>query len=123
MSWDATLTRSDTGEDVADWNFTHNCNVMANLVLYPDTDTSRTTFQEVFTPQDPSWWKCLHGMDGRQGAEFLGRIVTGMRADPDRYRKLNPDNGWGDYDAFLAVLEEMRAAVPAGTPTRWSVVG
>ena len=33
------------------------------------------------------------------------RGVAAMRADPERYRAMNPENGWGDYEGALAYLE------------------
>jgi len=35
---------------------------------------------------------------------------------------MNPDNGWGNYDQFLALLKKMRDAIPEW-PTVWSVSG
>lgn len=123
MSWDAELVNAGTGDTIGEWNFTHNTNVMANLVLHPDTDTSRTVAQEVFAPQNTSWWRLLDGTDGPEGAKLLDRIIDGLRADPARFRQLNPTNGWGDYDSFLTVLVQMREAIPASGPVSWSVVG
>lgn len=46
MSWDATLLDAD-GEGVHDWNFTHNCNGMANAALDPHYE-QRSVADEVF---------------------------------------------------------------------------
>ncbi|MFZ2240551.1 MAG: hypothetical protein WAV90_13640 [Gordonia amarae] len=121
MSWDASLSRSATDED--EWNYTHNCNHMANAVLYPDFDTSRTVFSELLDPQCPSWWQLLDGLDGPESRRLLDRVITGMRAEPARFRAMNPSNGWGDYDRFLRVLERMRAAIPESGTVRWIVSG
>ena len=69
-----------------------------------------------------SWWTYLDGMEGPQGAALLDRIVRGLEGDPGRFRVMNPENGWGDYDSFLAVLRDMRKSVPEW-PTTWSVSG
>jgi hypothetical protein len=61
-----------------------------------------------------------HGRRRRQA--FLDRIITGLEADPTRFRAMNPDNGWGNYDQFLALLKKMRDAIPEW-PTVWSVSG
>lgn len=121
MSWDADLV-DDRGHEEGSWNYTHNCNAMMNLALDESYDTSQTTFQEVFMPKTESWWKQLDGMDGPVGAKFLDGIIRTMEADPPKYRALNPENGWGDYDRVLVVLREMRAAVPEW-PTTWKVRG
>lgn len=124
MSWDAYLT-DDRGHSEGEWNYTHNCNGMANLALDAEYE-QRGVFEEVFQvgdkPKHVTWWKLLDGMSGPAGAEFLDRIIRTMEADPEKYRALNPGNGWGDYDSFVKVLTEMRNAVPEW-PTTWAVSG
>jgi hypothetical protein len=70
----------------------------------------------------PAWFERLDGMSGKQGREYLLTIIAGLEADPGRYRAMNPDNGWGDYDSLLRVLREMADAVP-DWPTAWSTSG
>lgn len=125
MSWNAYLI-DDRGHVEGDWNYTHNTNVMANVVLYPDYDPTLGVGEEVLglgrgRPKS-TWWKDLDGLTGPEGAALLNRIIKGMEADPEKFRKMNPDNGWGDYDRFLAVLIEMRDRVPEW-PCRWEVNG
>lgn len=127
MSWTAVL-RDDRGHVEGDWNYTHNTNVVANLALDPNYHPL-STFDEVFrvSPEAkasaPSWWKQLDSMSGAEGGELLGRIIQGLEADPDRFRAMNPENGWGDYDGFLDVLKEMHRASLVEWPTRWEVSG
>lgn len=121
MSWDAYLT-DDRGHTEGEWNYTHNCNGMANAVLDPDYE-QRSVGEEVFRfTQHISWWVRLDGLSGSDGAALLDRIIRGLEADADRFRAMNPDNGWGDFDSFVKVLTEMRNAVPEW-PTTWSVSG
>ena len=120
MSWDADLI-DDRGHTEGEWNYTHNCNGMANAVLDPEYE-QRTVFAEVFDRKHVSWWKRLDGLSGPEGAALLDRIIRGLEADPERFRALNPENGWGDYDSFVKVLTDMRNAVPEW-PTTWSVSG
>jgi hypothetical protein len=119
MSWTAYLT-DDRGHDEGTWNYTHNCNHMADTVLDATGASCFTsdTGQIVFA----TWWKVLDGKTGPEGAALLDEIIRGFAADPDGFRTLNPDNGWGDYDSFLKILIEMRNAVPEW-PTVWSVNG
>ena len=129
MSWNVYLQSRPcpTCHDVCyfgEWNYTHNTNRMAHDVLGINNDGSGAVVLGLDRNDDGSrkrlWVEVLDGMDGPEGAEFLDRIITGLRADPDRYRAMNPDNGWGDYDSFVAVLESMRDAVPE-RPCVWSV--
>lgn len=31
--------------------------------------------------------------------------LTRLRSDPDKYRKLNPSNGWGSYEGLVKFVE------------------
>lgn len=61
------------------------------------------------------WSKALatttvRGLDGAPASEAAGVLaaaVERMRANPDDYRPMNPENGWGDYEGALAFLEWM----------------
>lgn len=138
MSWDADLI-DDRGHEEGQWNYTHNCNGMANAVLRDDPtlwaevharsvawwrrrNRDDVADREDDNPEYGSWWDALDDMTGPEGAAFLDRIIRGLEADPERFRAMNPDNGWGDFDSFVKVLTEMRNAVPEW-PTKWSVSG
>ena len=138
MSWDATLEVTDTtlcphcggavsteSYDVESWNYTHNTNDMI-AAAYEAVSGEQT--EQCDGPLGPAigaaWWKRLDGASGEDGATYLSEIIKGLEADPDRYRAMNPENGWGDYDRLLVVLREMRDA-PAShdLPTTWRVSG
>lgn len=139
MSWNAHLV-DDRGHTEGDWNYTHNCNGMANIAAEEaGVDIPIDTTECWALPAKPggafglthyptgtgdrlSWWRHLDGMSGPEGASFLDKIIRGLEADPDRFRAKNPENGWGDFDSFLKTLTEMRNAVPEW-PTKWSVNG
>jgi hypothetical protein len=72
----------------------------------------------------PAWWKRLDGVSGQLGAAYLASIVEGLESDPERFRGMNPPNGWGEYDGLLRVLREMRDR-PAedDRPSVWRVSG
>lgn len=104
MSWDAEF-------DGQPFNYTHNTNGM--IAAAYEVVTGEPTKQcggPLGAAIGPGWWKRLNGMTGRQGAAYLGQIIAGLEADPDRFRAMNPENGWGDYDRLLVVLRKMRAA-------------
>jgi hypothetical protein len=58
---------------------------------------------------------------GANLAEFAGKTageclpaltaaVATMRAEPERFRAMDPPNGWGSYDTLLPALDELVAA-------------
>ena len=98
----------DRGHTEGEWNYTSNCNRMANDAV----------FDEIGGP----WWMHLSGMSGPDGAAFLNLIINGLTTDSGRYVAMNPKNGWGDYASFVELLTEMRNAVPEW-PTEWTVNG
>lgn len=111
MSWDACLVCDCCGHEIIDQNYTHNCNGMANAVLLDEGDNS-----------GESWWKQLDGMSGPTSAMFLNSIIKGLKADPVRFRQMNPKNKWGDYDSFVEVLRKMRDSIPE-TSSTWQTSG
>lgn len=135
MSWDATLI-DGRGHVEGDWNYTHNTSVMIYAVLadvgieLPDDKTpcrwlDRETGDWHDAPNGHGsipWWAHLNGMDGPEGAAYLNSIIRGLEADPERFRAMDPTNGWGDYDSLVKVLTEMRNAVPEW-PCKWEASG
>lgn len=133
MSWDAHLT-DDRGHEEGWWNYTHNCNGMINAQLSASELRdgalrwwARRDRPEVIARIEAgeiggSWWQVLDGMEGPQGAALLGQIIRGLEADPERFRAMNPPNGWGDYDSLLSVLRDMHKSVPEW-PCTWSASG
>lgn len=74
-------------------------------------------------------WKAaglnLSEWEGRSASECVRELqlaVERMEADPDKFKALNPPNGWGDYDGLLEVLTEFRdhcEAHPKAKVTLW----
>lgn len=79
MSWDVSLEDS-RGRRVGDLavNCTYNLGPMFRAA-------AETT---------PSLW---HGRRADEVAQLCEQILTAMEADPRRFLRLNPANGWGDY--------------------------
>lgn len=126
MSWDADLI-DDRGHTEGEWNYTHNCNGMIESVLGDEIDGTVEPFWSKLSHGRSamgrgSWWGLLNSSSGPDGAALLDRIIRGLEADPERFRAMNPENGWGDYDSLVKVLTEMRDAVPEW-PTTWTVSG
>jgi len=96
MSYDIDLTIDAGGPEPINlgfyWNYTSNCVPMWRRAM-PVTDG-------------------LAGMDGMQAGEaaaILAAGISAMKAYPDEYRALNPENGWGDFEGQLAELERLLA--------------
>lgn len=117
MSWDADLCCATCGSTLREWNYTHNTNRMIDDASPVPAHLTRETWWG-----GRSWWDVLDRMNGAEGARFLADIVEALEANPDRYRAMNPANGWGDYDSLVEKLRSMRDAVPE-FPTRWVVSG
>lgn len=135
MSWDAHLV-DDRGHTEGDWNYTHNTSCMIYAVL-ADADVELPASTRACSVYDRetetwtrhpnghgtvAWWEHLDGMTGPEGAAYLDTILRGLEADPDRFRAMNPENGWGNYDDLVKLLTEMRNSVPEW-PTTWSASG
>lgn len=120
MSWDADF-------DGGSWNYTHNTNAMIAAALEAVTGAKTPELEDhpLAKVIGPTWYKRLDGLNGREGADLLAAIITGLEADPDRYRAMNPENGWGSYDGVLTVLKEMREASGRACcdVRKWSVSG
>jgi hypothetical protein len=122
MSWSAWLT-DDRDHLEGDWGYTHNTNDMLAAAYEAQTGEETEQCGGLLGPAiGPAWWKRLDGTSGDEGRTYLTAIIDGLEADPTRYRAMNPENGWGDYDSLLKVLTEMRDAVPEW-PTTWRVSG
>jgi hypothetical protein len=130
MSWDASFYVRADGHLVPynDWNYTHNTNRMINTALGQERMAATTIpwWEKIRTtsPENPgSWWELLDGASGEEGASLLGVIVDGLNTDPDRFRAMDPDNGWGDFDQLREILEQMRDVSKDFPSGEWRVSG
>lgn len=128
MSWDVSLY-DDRGHCEGDWNCTHNLNrhieaalrdIGYELPLYEGSSSLHAAVAG--DPKRVAWYSVLNGMDGPTGKEYLCKILTQLRKDPEKYKELDPPNGWGDYYGLIKILDEMIARVPEW-PTKWSASG
>lgn len=75
----------DSGE-VFSYNITHNLGPMA---------AAAGIYEALWRPEEIDVTKA-------SGLILLLRAgIEKLRAEPETYKKLNPDNGWGDYDGLL----------------------
>jgi len=95
MSLDVYLEEIVEGREVYSANITHNLNRMADEAgVYaccwrPEENGIKTASQMI---------------------EPLESGIALMKADPSRFEKFNPNNGWGSYENFLPWLENYLAA-------------
>ena len=124
MSWDAYLEPAERDDpDVGfEWNYTYNCNVMVATVL-EEAGHDLGEPHWLIGHMGKSWLDRLSGCTGAEGGALLIVAIKGLEAEPDRFRKMNPSNGWGDYDSLLVVLREMRDRSRENPTWKWRVRG
>lgn len=128
MSWDVYL-KDDRGHYEGEWNCTHNVNrhieaaltdIGYVLPLYEGNNILHAAVAG--DPRRVAWFDVLDGMDGPSGQKYLKDILDQLKKFPVEYKKLDPENGWGDYDGLCKVLEEMINRVPE-YPCVWEASG
>lgn len=50
----------------------------------------------------------LHQMGCEDAIKHLNIAINKMESDPEKYRAMNPKNGWGDYEGALNFLKRIR---------------
>lgn len=88
MSWDVWIHCNGIKFEDAYWNYTHNCNAMMRDAGY-------------------DW---VYHLDMQQVNETLPQfqaMIETLKANPEKYRAMNPPNGWGNYDELVDILEKM----------------
>ena len=80
----------EEGEEVYWRNITHNLGKMA---------IEAGIYQVMWRPEEQGWTKASQLIDPlRAGLDLL-------RSDPDRFKRFNPDNGWGSYDGLVEFVD------------------
>lgn len=90
MSLDVRLSCSHCKRDYFSANVTHNLNRMADAA---------GIYKAVWCPEEAGI------AIARQLAPKLASGIELLKASPERFKALNPANGWGSYDAFVPWLE------------------
>lgn len=49
-----------------------------------------------------------NNVSGALAGELMTGIISRLEADPEKYRAMNPENGWGDYDSGLKWCKHLR---------------
>lgn len=58
-------------------------------------------------------YDALYNSEGKKAEEILLELERGlnaMKAEPEKYRALNPVNGWGKYESAVEFLEKFLQA-------------
>lgn len=86
MSLDISLEKK-TLTEVWSGNITHNLNNMAE---------EAGLYKPLWRPEE------VDLANAGQLIPILEKGISKLEADPDTYKALNPDNGWGDYEGLLS---------------------
>jgi len=79
-------------------NVTHNLAAMADAA---------GIYKELWRPEE---------VDIKTATQLIAPLEAGLlrlRADPDRFKKLNPDNGWGTYEGLVQFVSDYLEACRA----------
>lgn len=95
MSYDIWLAVDTGGSELTNinclsWNYTSNCGRMWR--------TAGADLAE------------FHGKPAGECFPILVAAIQELKANPDKYRAMNPENGWGSYGGLLPALQELAVA-------------
>lgn len=77
------------------WNITHNLGQMAGAA---------GIYHHLWRPEELGVTKAKELIDP------LEKGLALLKSEPDRFKKLNPENGWGSYDGLVAFVESYLTA-------------
>jgi len=86
MGADIYINCSCCENTVFEVSYTHNIVNMTHAAL----NTSHYTWSEEY-----------QGKKASEIAPLLENLITVLEKDPERYRAMNPENGWGSYDGMM----------------------
>lgn len=127
MSWDLSIKvpgceRCGRGEDYPyERNYTHNCNAMIRAAsIHPFPHQEVSTFAEVIlrAPTTGECWGDYNDKPAKEAGAFASRIADELERDPEKYRPMQPENGWGSYDTVIELCRAVARACaeyPEGT--------
>ena len=82
-------------------NITHNLAKMADDVVLSN---GKNLYQVLWRPDEHGW------EFARDISEMLNEGWNILLSDPERFRKFNPENGWGSYDGLVNFVYKYRNA-------------
>lgn len=69
-------------------------------------------------PQDEKM-VMIDGLTGKQSIPILEQVISALEKSPEKFKAMNPENGWGSYDGFLQFLKELLAGAIKSPACRW----
>lgn len=88
-----------TGHRLGDWNLTYNLSPMLRAAGFPGWQETVGRLAEV------------QPVTAKRVLPVFDAVLAELRADPDRYRAMNPENGWGSYDQAVRTLDDFVEAI------------
>jgi len=85
-------------------NITHNLGKMAGEVNIPYMAGTVTLYTILWRPEELQFTKA------REIADLLNVGWTILLSDPEKYKRYNPENGWGSYDGLCEFVYRYRNA-------------
>jgi hypothetical protein len=82
-------------------NITHNLGKMADDVVLSN---GKNLYQVLWRPDEHAW------KFARDISDMLDEGWNILLSDPERFRKFNPENGWGSYDGLCDFVYKYRNA-------------
>lgn len=49
----------------------------------------------------------LNGMNCKQAGYIVDFVLDNFAKDPEKYRAMNPENGWGNFDSFREYIQKL----------------
>ena len=84
-------------------NITHNLGKMASAVVV-DEEKSLTLYNILWRPDESGFAKASEISD------YLDLGWNILLSDPEKYKRYNPENGWGSYDGLCNFVYNYRNA-------------
>lgn len=88
MSWDIGIGVNGIHFENAEWNYTHNCNDMMRKAGY-------------------DWVYHLNGQLVSETVPKFEAMLNELESHPKKYRAMNPENGYGNYDSLCKKWREI----------------
>ena len=82
-------------------NITHNLGLMAGKVKLSN---GKTLYDVLWRPEEHNYFTA------EDISELLDEGFNILLSDPEKYKRYNPENGWGEYDGLVQFVYHYRNA-------------